>query len=371
MKYNTLGPKRLTSKNGVIEALRLFFAITIVLAHSNGLIGYADHPIMGGGGYAVEFFFILSGFLMAQSAERTQISGIASSTMCFMKRKIFSILPYYLVSFAAAALTYLIANGTGKANSLDNNLAPAFFELTFLRITGLGGTGPWLNGVTWYLSALFAAMLVLYPLHLKTGKTFTTVIAPVVACFSLGFIYLSGNSLGVGPIWNGNLISLGLLRAAGEISLGCISFAIFKKLRRSSLTRLSFFLLLLLEVICYVGTFWGICNGFLPFVGYIVPFVLSLGIILTFSLHSDSRVFSKPAFRYLGIFSLVLYLNHRYWCVFLNKIAPFSTMDYALRFVTYLILSIASALMCWVIVFCFRKIKQCVGPKIKTWLISS
>ena len=168
------------------------------------------------------------------------------------------------------------------------------------------------------------------------------------------------------------LFPLGFLELQGKFPWAVFHLQYLKNFASLLFTRLSFFLLLLLEVICYVGTFWGICNGFLPFVGYIVPFVLSLGIILTFSLHSDSRVFSKPAFRYLGIFSLVLYLNHRYWCVFLNKIAPFSTKwATALRFVTYLILSIASALMCWVIVFCFRKIKQCVGPKIKTWLISS
>ena len=61
-------------RNGRIDLLRFVFALVIMLHHSRYVLG-DDHAVFIGGSLAVEFFFLVSGYLMAVSAERANQRG--------------------------------------------------------------------------------------------------------------------------------------------------------------------------------------------------------------------------------------------------------------------------------------------------------
>lgn len=56
-------------RNGKIELLRFLFAVIIVLHHSRQLLG-DENCLFLGGSLGVEFFFIVSGYLMMSSIEK-------------------------------------------------------------------------------------------------------------------------------------------------------------------------------------------------------------------------------------------------------------------------------------------------------------
>ncbi len=57
-------------KNGKIELLRFVFALTVVIFHLN--VDWYNHglQLMYHGNMGVEFFFLVSGFLMARSIQQ-------------------------------------------------------------------------------------------------------------------------------------------------------------------------------------------------------------------------------------------------------------------------------------------------------------
>ena len=63
------------TRNSVIDLLRIIFALLILGYHGRGLLSGSDYNGAFYGGYiGVEFFFLVSGFLMAASAINTSLS---------------------------------------------------------------------------------------------------------------------------------------------------------------------------------------------------------------------------------------------------------------------------------------------------------
>ena len=96
-----------SGKNGKIELWRFLFCIIIMTFHIGDDILGLDYRIAGDislfskGQFAVEFFFVLSGFLMASSAFKNRNNGIGTGrdTFNFMQRKLMAVLPYHLMIF--------------------------------------------------------------------------------------------------------------------------------------------------------------------------------------------------------------------------------------------------------------------------------
>lgn len=167
------------ARNGKIDFLRLLFAFIIVLHHTRYLLG-DDHCIFLGGSLSVEFFFFVSGCLMAASADRkmkaagaagktsgktpASAEGLGTETAHFLKKKLSAVFADFLTAwiigfFFVAAAEKLSLRGMAGLFVRD------FFELGFLKMSGLYIGG--LDGVVWYVSAMLLSMAVLYPLLRK------------------------------------------------------------------------------------------------------------------------------------------------------------------------------------------------------------
>ena len=188
-----------SGKNGSVELLRFLFTSVIILFHINldlwdqgkvaAVAGGVPIAFFHHGNLGVEFFFLVTGFLMAKSVwkdtarDRGCVSApchesarnmgqglplrenpvpddlrrLPGRTLRFLSHKINALFPYYL---PACLMTPLVRFLTGR------KLDAVYFlrripSLFFLQRLGLGRP---IIGCTWYLSSMLIALTIAYPL---------------------------------------------------------------------------------------------------------------------------------------------------------------------------------------------------------------
>ena len=345
-KKQAVGEERIV----IIEVMRLLFAAVVVLFHASVLRQPEGFFIMPKGYIGVEFFFLLSGFLMARSAaesySQNKETPVGAATVHFIKRKVLSFYPYYLFAFF---VTFLIYPNIfkGPLNSFLLRCEEALWELLLVKRVGVGN-GVWLNGATWYLSAMVFCMFLIYPLLYKTRDIFVHIIAPVLVVFILGLLYAEGGLSITGKWFPQHYRSL--LRAFAELSMGCVCFEICCNLQKQIPGTTKRMLFTIAELLCYLtalafAAFW---KGDMR-MDYFILLVLAVGITISFS--GLSYFYEKKAGAFTGFwgkYSLCLYLCHRGWCWFLkNKIPRGGDTG---KLFLYVLLSTCTALACMITV---------------------
>lgn len=136
-------------RNGEIDLLRFLLAAMIMLFHAGSFYGDELFP---GGNLCVEFFFIISGYLMMVSIDRKNKDGrsetIGVETTKFLQRKISALMPEYLLAWVVSFCVIYIAKDLSRSGAMDL-LVRSIWEMLFLKMTGLNG--PNVNGVVWYI----------------------------------------------------------------------------------------------------------------------------------------------------------------------------------------------------------------------------
>lgn len=128
-------------RNGNIDLMRFVFCVLVILYHINNRLDL--NPPFGlpekyfsffsHGKIGVEFFFIVSGYLLAAKAKKNySADNIAKSTKSFMYRKAMSIFPYHIVGYTLGVYLlfhyYSLPNTKALIEKLLN-LIPGFFLL--------------------------------------------------------------------------------------------------------------------------------------------------------------------------------------------------------------------------------------------------
>lgn len=121
---------RLTENN--FDLLRLLFAGTVLLVHSYELSGFQRLSIIGGmlsSAVAVKAFFVVSGFLIFMSFERS------ATLVTYAKKRIRRIYPAYftVVMLCAICLVAVTSKNIGDYFSSSSWLKYIFSNLTFLN----------------------------------------------------------------------------------------------------------------------------------------------------------------------------------------------------------------------------------------------
>lgn len=188
-------------RNGAIDFLRFVFACAIVLYHYR-------RDVFPGGYIAVEFFFIVTGYLAAREAAQSDQRTMGAAAR-FLRHKLSLFYPAFLIAYAFAFIITQVLKQSAFAEWV-RQLALSFWNFLLLRMSGvsMGFAG----GGEWYLSAMMLALLLIYPLLLTHRKGFTLVVAPVF-CFSLLWMEHARNS--------GNCKYVGLDRIVSGWALPC------------------------------------------------------------------------------------------------------------------------------------------------------
>lgn len=321
-------PKEKSGKNGKIELLRFVFCMAVLLFHAekyicgepslkNG-IHFAAFPH---GSMGVEFFFVLSGFLMAKSIfkkvekEECSKNGSALSTeyIGYIAHKYMSILPEHFVAFFITAFTFIFAEGLGVTSAIKY-IVDSIPNLLLIQMSGISIKSP--NHVEWYISCMLIAMAIIYPICRKYYYQFTRYFAPLASLLILGYmVYTTGRLTGV-SVWTG-ICYKSMLRAIAEVALGTTAFEVSRYIMGVSFSKAQKLALSFCEGMCFVFTMIYMVMTFPKQYEVYVLGLVTILIILSFSqVTYGAGLFNNKLCYYLGKLSLPIYLGQLsavYW----------------------------------------------------------
>ncbi len=354
--------------NGIISVWKFIFVFAIVLRHSSKFATKGVVPLFKGGSIFVEFFFLVSGFLMAKSFfEKKPISSnIITSTWKFLWRKITQLFPYVFFSFLLTSSILIIVTST-----TTYQWATKIWELLFLKMTGFRMAGS--NVVAWYISAMLIAMMVSYPLLWKYKKVYSQLIAPILVILLSGYMSHEYPNLANLSEWT-VFGYLGTLRAFLEINMGIISYEICKKLKNVNFTKLGRLLLTIIEIGLF--SFMLFAANYSKFhvlsIDYIYLFLFFIAITIAFSeLTLTYKFCCNKCFYYLEKISLPLYLNQFFFIYIIRYIDYFKSYSYYEKTFIYVIANLLFAIITIYIVNFLLKCYQKVIKIVKSKLIVS
>ena len=300
------------NRNGEIDFLRFIFAILILLYHFNNnfKFGLSPHGYIG-----VEFFFIVSGFLMAKKvahklSETVSPLSISTETWMYTFNRIKSFYMFYLSAIILQIIIRnILINHTSFKKLLGNLLLSIpTFSLTFNGLTSQIGL---YVGNTWFLSSLVIASFILFPLLLQSFDVFSKIVLPIVALVCLS--YLGANDLF--HSWNKWLgwTYSGLLRGIADIALGISMYPLSNYLsdklsnpdNTQRKTLITFF-----KSLCYiVPIIFALSNEFNHNFALHATLYCAIGVTLSFS-NIGYTIKDCILTRYLGKLALPLFIYH-------------------------------------------------------------
>ncbi len=327
-------------RNGKVDFLRFVFALFIMFLH----YGYrAEFSIFGNtlylgqnGAFGVRFFFILSGYLLALSVERISqkdrecqtrpnIGTLTKDNISFLLRKYSSYIKWYLPAFFLCVLLDCFQVGItaalkGTLCSIQNILLLGSLGFSFD-----GASIGYYVGASWFLSALFLAQIILFPIMRYQYRLWSRVISPIV------FIIL----LALDVNGYGNRVTYAIYC----MILGGVCYEIVKVLSKRSYKGWFCNLLRVIEFGIYLMCIAFMCSQAVEDAVYGMMFLVAFAIILSFLPQTQYGFFKHPIFSFLGKVSFPLYLLHiqvlhwaDYFLVLLHKNPP----DYVKYPVLYL-----------------------------------
>ena len=92
-------------RNCELDLLRFIFSVIVMFFHGKKMFDSYDGGLFQYGYTAVEFFFVVSGYLMALSAQKYTGENIAADTFDFMKKKLKTLIPFLLGAFAVSFIS--------------------------------------------------------------------------------------------------------------------------------------------------------------------------------------------------------------------------------------------------------------------------
>ncbi len=324
-------------RNGIIDMMRVVYAIIIVFLHATQCF-LENLEIFSIGSLGVDFFFIVSGFLMAQSALKYHGKSIGTETWNFVLSKIGNFMPEAVTAWFIAFIVTESCREYLNIGMVAKDLLQGIWNIAFLQMTGLSGKTN-INGVTWYLSAMILAMFLLFPILIRRRALFMNLIAPVVCVFIFGYLCKVYNMVVSPNEWNG-LCYKGLLRAIAELSLGCICWSVCQRIRKLNFTKLGVSALTCMEMFCYalsVYWMWGHRGSKMDFV---IVLMIALAVTISFSGKSSTYVwFSDERYAlFCSRFSLYIYLGHLCWAKHMLVIFPSKSESELLAIYLFLIM---------------------------------
>lgn len=286
-----------------VQFFRFIFAILIVTYHL--FTQYYHGHSLSGLFIGVEFFFLLSGFLLAKNLKNKEKSEIPIKIIIFSKIK--KLYPLYLIAFFAIMFIiyrYYIISST--------------IELFMLQ--GFGNFYM-LNSPDWYVSSYLIATTIFLALYknIKSKKVFmsiTLISSLIILSYFIfilkGLAYWHGRAL-----W---IFNLGTLRGFAEITLGYWLFELQDSLKgeiKSAYLTSILFSIAEMIVIYYIFKIMFFQTQPNPYVILQIPLFMLLIFLLTTRKGLISNLLNTNFSNYLGQLSYPIYITHYAFILYL------------------------------------------------------
>ena len=305
---------------GTIDLFRFVFIIGIVFFHffaANMKLTAAKYFNFGMLG--VEFFFIVSGFLLALKADREKEPNIGLATGRMTRGRFLSLMPYVVPAFLISFILRFILQKWTLA-TLGENVLTSYMEMLGLQMAGFRGDQP--TQVYWYVSCLLIVGLIYYPLMLKFRSLFRRWAAPLIAVMVYGFLFYKTESVNDNVVWF-SFIYKGLLRGLAGMAVGVAVYELKLWLdKEENPHRLG---VGFAEIFGYIAAMYiaFVYRGtYLP-VQFLFVVLIAPSIAISFSSQSAlGKVFNGKFYTVLGELSTCIFLNHNYLTKWLPQTFP-------------------------------------------------
>lgn len=270
-------------RNGTIEIFRFVFAICIVLCHTSTF-----HQICGGGAIGVEFFFIVSGFLLCKKCINCHNNEINYRNI--IKKKV----GHVYVEYAVSVLLAFVLTQSLLFDSYRSLLKGAGIYLGNLFFMGgiLGFPTDAVLNVNWWLITMFMVVMLSLPIIKKSEELYLYIFCPICSLIIYGYLsHIYGGLLVVMELaFCSDFVYTGWLRALADFCMGGISFIIYDVLLHVRLSECKKKLLTFLEIFGYVFVVYvGLSSLILkiPYLSFISVAFLTTSIAISFSEKSN------------------------------------------------------------------------------------
>lgn len=319
-------------KKGGIELYR-FVMTNIVCLHHFRL--YSEALPYGGGYLAVDFFFILSGYLLCRHYKKTDLLEGKSpfcKTIRYIKERYIRLFPQYLsVLLISVILTVQIVEIKWSSENVF-----AFLLKFFMLDCFAPGVQISIMPQGWYCSSLLIASALMYYLYSKNEKIFKKIFAP---SFSIGIYLVFLLKYGHLNLYTqyGYIVTIGTFRAIAGLCLGSLleNFLGDRTIWPIKGKIINWSIFLAATVYLLYALLWD--NGYDK--GDLL--VLLFFVIVLLYLLGDTDVsafFSTPFFEKLGEMSYTMFLIHYTIAVFFSHFGWGRSYDWKIVSILYLLL---------------------------------
>ena len=278
-------------KNNALEFYRLLFTIVIIIHHSQYFVGKLSW--LKNGYICVEFFFILSGYLLYKSFSKEE----NHSTLNYLRKRIQRLWPEY----AVAALLAILANAIILKNF---NLTKAINELLMVQNTGLFRLGGY-NYPCWYIPVMFACGAFIYSILSLWKKQYIRFFAPLIIL--IGYTYINGLDRGLEAFGYTSFFSNMMVRGMCEMSIGVLIGVLVEK---DLFTNTNPFACTIIEITSIAFVVIGITTDIVADMVTIVAFSVLVAITIVNKGYISSKVLSSGLWNVCGKYTYAAYLNH-------------------------------------------------------------
>lgn len=293
-------------RNYYIDFLKFIFSIIIVFYHSWVFTGVFGNGYFNRGYFAVDFYFIVTGYLFVKSVEKLRKKkskeNIGKLDLKFVWSRLKPLLPAIIL---ITVLGYVILHYN---NILDYQLL--FSDQTVSEILFLGfiGNGMSINVGLWYVSAMLILFFLLFPLIYKYQKTYIYYIAPIIIFLTLGLVGLTGININ-DPVPRRFLFIDGFYKGLIFMNIGVLAYEFSNFLKDKKMSKKQKIGITILETIIYLFL---LLNMHYNVSGsYMIAILFFFGIAITFSNQSYTmNIFKDNIFQKLGKFGFLLYLTN-------------------------------------------------------------
>lgn len=288
-----------------LDGWRGIAALVVCLYHLGVLGTFYDLSIVRNGGYFVEFFFVLSGFVLTHAYANALQDRI--SVAAFIVRRVGRLWPLH-----ACTLALLVAYEIGKWSALrfanlragadaftgDTGLPALILNVFLMHGLGTFSTPTW-NVPSWSISAeFFTYLLFAWVCYRARNHLSTTALAISLAAGALAAFILN--------VQDAPWLRTSLLVCVCNFFLGVTAYGAFSRFRdRVRLPWAS----LEIAALPLIGLAFGV--AWLHDLVFVLP-LLFAGIIIVFAFEAGpvSRLLCTRPFQYLGQISYSIYLVH-------------------------------------------------------------
>lgn len=278
-------------QNNMISFWRIIFTYSIILLHI-----FNQYSFTTGWAIGVEFFFVVSGWLLANDVD-TKAREPYAYTLYRLKR----LYPEYIPAFILSAFCFIYFNQYNAKEAVNWIATNGLREILMIHYW------PWeesyliANDVTWYISVIILAGLLLYSCLKRIPKFTKEVLLPIIIVTFLTYSYRTSGSL-TGDVIDGMFYHHRFICGLAEMGIGCLLYelnTIIAPYLRSTFVRIIGFLILTIEVV--ISFFWW------GKYDYLFLFLISIGVLISFNM---PLLKCKRVITFFDKISYSLFLNH-------------------------------------------------------------